>query len=69
MTSHELKGDIDAVYHELKDEIAGLRTEFKSDMSKMRTWVISLFVGSIIVIGTLLGTYANMTIALWRTLQ
>ncbi len=78
----ELKGDIqdmatkhDLAYKELKDDIQGmatkadlneLRDEFKADMSKMRTWVISLFIGAVVIMGTLVGAYANMTIALLR---
>ena len=61
---------VDEAYKELKGDMANLKadilTKFESDMSKMRTWVISLFVGSMIVIGTLLGAYANMIIALLK---
>ncbi len=70
---------IDEVYRELKDDIQGmatkhdlkvgldeLRNEFKADMSKMRTWVISLFIGAVVIMGTLVGAYANMTIALLK---
>ena len=62
---------IDEVYRELKGDIQGtqvglneLRNEFKADMSKMRTGVISLFIGAVVIMGTLVGAYANMTIAL-----
>ena len=61
---------IDEVYRELKGNMATksdlneLRNEFKADMSKMRTWVISLFIGAVVIMGTLVGAYANMTIAL-----
>ena len=57
---------VDQAYRELKGDITELRTEFKADMSKMRTWVISLFIGTVIIISTLVGVYANMTIALLR---
>ena len=59
---------VDEAYRELKGDITGLRTEFKSDMSRMRTWVISLFIGAVIIIGTLVGVYANRAIALWMAL-
>ena len=55
---------IDEVYTELKGDIEELRTELKVEVSKMRTWVISLFIGAVIIMGTLVGAYATMTIAL-----
>ena len=64
---------VDQAYKELKDDIQGmatkadlneLRDEFKAGMSKMRTWVISLFIGAVVIMGTLVGAYATMTIAL-----
>ena len=55
---------VDEAYKELKGDINELRDEFKADMSKMRTWVISLFIGAVVIMGTLVGAYANMTIAL-----
>ena len=60
----ELKGDITQLRSEFKADITQLRSEFKAEMSKMRTWVISLFIGAVIIMGTLVGAYANMTIAL-----
>ena len=57
----ELKGDMAT-----KSDLAELRAEFKAEVSKMRTWVISLFIGAVIIMGTLVGTYATMTIALLR---
>ena len=65
----ELKGDIEGMKGDIrgmatKQDLAELRDEFKADMSKMRTWVISLFIGAVVIMGTLVGAYANMTIAL-----
>ena len=66
---------VNEAYKELKDDIQGmvtkadlskLRNELKADMSKMRIWVISLFIGAVIIMGMLVGTYANMTIALLK---
>ncbi len=57
---------VDEAYKELKGDINELRDEFKADMSKMRTWVISLFIGAVVIMGTLVGAYANMTIALLK---
>ena len=57
----ELKGDMAT-----KSDLSELRNEFKADMSKMRTWVISLFIGAVVIMGTLVGAYANMTIALLK---
>ena len=60
----ELKGDIKGMA--TKADVAKLRDEFKADMSKMRTWVISLFIDAVVIMGTLIGAYANMTIALLK---
>ena len=63
---------VDEAYKELKgnmatkSDLSELRNEFKADMSKMRTWVISLFIGAVVIMGTLVGAYANMTIALLK---
>ena len=66
---------VDEAYRELKDDINGmatkadlakLRDEFKADVSKMRTWVIGLFIGTVVIMGTLIGVYANITIALLK---
>ena len=59
---NEFKADIQGMA--TKDDLNKLRDEFKADMSKMRTWVISLFIGAVVIMGTLVGAYANMTIAL-----
>ena len=64
MKSEEMT--VDEAYKELKGDINELRDEFKADMSKMRTWVISLFIGAVVIMGTLVGAYANMTIALLK---
>ena len=63
----ELKGDIEIMKGDIQGIAAKhdeLRNEFKADMSKMRTWVISLFIGAVVIMGTLVGAYATMTIAL-----
>lgn len=52
--------------HEFKTDISQLETKCKPDMSKMRAWFISLFIGSVIIIGTLIGAYANITITLLK---
>ncbi len=69
----ELKDDIqgtqiglDELRNEFKADMNELRNEFKADMSKMRTWVISLFIGTVVIMGTLVGVYATMTIALLK---
>ena len=60
----ELKGDIEgmATKHDLNE----LRDEFKAEMLKMRAWVIGLFIGAVVIMSTLVGVYANMTIALLK---
>ena len=60
------KADVAKLRDEFKADLAKLRDEFKADMSKMRTWVISLFIGAVVIMGTLVGAYANMTIALLK---
>ena len=67
---------VEQAYRELKGDIAGLRTEFKADIkdmatnadlkaetSRTRTWIISLFIGTVIIISTLMGVFTNMIIA------
>ena len=57
---------VDEMYKELKADIADLRNDLKDEISKMRTLLISLFISVIVIIGTLVGFYANMTIALLK---
>ena len=60
----ELKGDITGIQNDIKD--MATKADLKTETSRTRTWVISLFIGTVIIISTLIGVYANMTIALLR---
>lgn len=51
-------------YTKLKDDMAQLRMKLESDAARTRNLPMILFAASIIVIGTLFGVYANMTVAL-----
>jgi len=67
----ELKGDIDTINHnvkDIKDDIKGMATKdeiaaLREEISKLRTWVVSVFIGAVVVLGTLIGAFVNMTIA------
>ena len=50
---NEFKADIQgmATKQDLKVGLDELRNEFKAEMSKMRTWVISLFIGAVVIMG------------------
>jgi len=69
----KLKGDIDVINHTVKgiesrmatkDDLIAMRDEFRAEISKMRTWVVSVFIGAVIFMVTLMGFYAAKTIAL-----
>ena len=65
---------VEEVYRELKGNMAtkddikdmATKSDIKAETSRTRTWVISLFIGAVIIISTLVGVYANMTIALLK---
>ena len=53
---------------EAKAEMA-TKAELATAVSKITRWVIGLFIGSILVISTLIGTYAFMTVSLISNMQ
>ena len=42
------------------------KADLKTETSRTRTWVISLFIGTVIIISTLVGVFANMIIAVLK---
>ena len=59
---------VEEAYRELKGDIKDMATkaDLRAETSRTRTWIISLFIGMVIIISTLVGVYANMTIALLK---
>ena len=49
-----------------KSDLAEPRDGFKAEVSKMRITVISLFIGFVVIMGTLMGVFTKMTIDLLK---
>ena len=74
VTTREVNMTVEEAYRGLKGNMATkddfkdmmTKSALKAETAKTRTWIISLFIGAVIIISTLVGVYANMTIALLK---
>ena len=68
---YELKEFVESKFDKVDEKFDRVESEFSSrfdkledSMNKLRTWTVSAFFGSVVVIGTLIGAYAMFLLRL-----
>ena len=51
-------------FYELKEFVESKFDKLEDSMNKLRTWTVSAFFGSVVVVGTLIGAYAMFLLRL-----